>query len=117
MRTNNMTVGAAGLVCLLSSSLAAQSWILPEGMALKDAGPRTYRFIVDHTVTDTTVRSSSDNGCRVITRAGFRVAMRSGRKSRSPSPTVRPRSRVLARSVSSWRASATVPAQQAWTRP
>ena len=34
--------------------LLAQSWTLPEGMALKDTGPRTYRFIVDHTVTDTT---------------------------------------------------------------
>lgn len=54
MRTSNMTVGAAGFVWLLSSSLAAQSWILPQGVAVKDAGPRTYRFIVDHTVTDTT---------------------------------------------------------------
>ena len=54
MRTSNMTVGAAGFVWLLSSSLLAQSWTLPQGTAVKDKGPRTYRFIVDHTVADTT---------------------------------------------------------------
>jgi len=32
----------------------AQSWTLPHGSAVVDKGPRTYRFVVDHTVTDTT---------------------------------------------------------------
>jgi hypothetical protein len=54
MRKSNMTVMVAGLAGLLSSSVLAQSWILPQGTAVKDKGPRTYRFTVDHTATDTT---------------------------------------------------------------
>ena len=44
----------AGFACLLSNGLLAQTWTLPQGTAVKDNGPRTYRFTVDHTVTDTT---------------------------------------------------------------
>jgi len=54
MRTSNLTVAAAGFVWLLSSSVLAQSWTLPQGTVVKDTGPRTYRFTIDHTVTDTT---------------------------------------------------------------
>ena len=54
MRTSRITLTAAGLVWLFSSRVLAQSWTLPQGTAVKDNGPRTYRFTVDHTVTDTT---------------------------------------------------------------
>ena len=54
MRKSNMTVMLGGAVWLLSASVLAQSWNLPQGTAVKDNGPRTYRFIVDHTVADTT---------------------------------------------------------------
>jgi len=47
------TFAIVGFACLLSSVLLAQTWTLPQGTALKDNGPRTYRFTVDHTVTDT----------------------------------------------------------------
>ena len=57
MRKRNMTLTVAGFVWLLSiSSVLAQSWILPQGSEVKDQGPRTYRFTIDHTVTDTTGR-------------------------------------------------------------
>jgi hypothetical protein len=54
MRIGNVMVNCAGLFWMLSSGLAAQSWTLPQRLTVKDAGPRTYRFIVDHTVTNTT---------------------------------------------------------------
>jgi hypothetical protein len=54
MRRSNMTVTVAGFVWLVSNSVLDQSWILPRGTAVKDKGPRTYRFAVDYTVTDTT---------------------------------------------------------------
>lgn len=53
MRTSIMTVAAAGVFGLLSSAALAQTWSLPQRVALKDSGPRTYRFTVDYTVTDT----------------------------------------------------------------
>jgi hypothetical protein len=43
-----------GGVAWLSASLLAQSWTLPKGSAVKEPGPRTYRFTVNHTVTSTT---------------------------------------------------------------
>lgn len=54
MRKRNRTAAVAGFVWLLSNSVLAQSWTLPQGLAVRDTGPRTYRFTVDHTVTDTT---------------------------------------------------------------
>jgi hypothetical protein len=54
MRIGRAIVHFTAFFWLLSTTLTAQSWILPQGMAVKDAGPRTYRFIVDHTVADTT---------------------------------------------------------------
>lgn len=54
MRQRNLIVTALGFVWLLSNSVLAQPWTLPQGAAVKDSGPRTYRFTVDHTVTDTT---------------------------------------------------------------
>ena len=54
MRMHDLTAAVGGMVWLFSATLTAQSWSLPQGKAVKDTGPRTYRFIVDHTVTDTT---------------------------------------------------------------
>src|SRR5215510_7713072 len=51
---HTMTLTVAGLAWLLSAGVLAESWNLPRGTAVKDSGPRTYRFTVDHTVTDTT---------------------------------------------------------------
>jgi hypothetical protein len=38
-----------GLVLLTALSLVGDSWTLPQGMTVKDAGPRTYRFSMDYT--------------------------------------------------------------------
>jgi hypothetical protein len=53
MRLSTVIVKSAGLAWLLSTSLTAQTWTLPQRIAVKDTGPRTYQFVVDHTVTDT----------------------------------------------------------------
>jgi hypothetical protein len=46
---------ASGLLgqSLLVSSLPAQTEGLPQGMSVKDTGPRTYRFIVDYNTANT----------------------------------------------------------------
>ena len=54
MRISDLIVKSLGFVCLLPITLTAQTWTLPQRMAVKDMGPRTYRFVVDHSVTDTT---------------------------------------------------------------
>jgi hypothetical protein len=54
MRIRSVIVKFTGFFWLCSTGLVAQSWTLPEPAAIKDSGPRTYRFIVDHTVTNTT---------------------------------------------------------------
>ena len=54
MRKRNMSWTVFGFVGLLSTAVLAQSWTLPRGAAVIDKGPRTYRFTVDHAVTDTT---------------------------------------------------------------
>jgi hypothetical protein len=54
MRNSKMTLAVAGFAWLLSNGVLAESWNLPRGTTVKDNGPRTYRFTVDHTVTDTT---------------------------------------------------------------
>ena len=38
---------------LLAQTLPAQTWNLPQGMAVKDDGPRTYRFTVDYNTANT----------------------------------------------------------------
>ena len=38
---------------LLAQSLPAQTWNLPQGIAVKDDGPRTYRFTVDYNTANT----------------------------------------------------------------
>jgi len=38
---------------LLAQSLAVQTWNLPQGTAVKDNGPRTYRFTVDYNTANT----------------------------------------------------------------
>jgi len=50
-RMSGRVFGLAGVV---SAGLVAQSWTLPHGRPVVDKGLRTYRFVVDHTVTDTT---------------------------------------------------------------
>jgi len=54
MSKRSMSGTVLGFVGLLSAGVLAQSWTLPRGAAVVDKGPRTYRFTVDHTVTDTT---------------------------------------------------------------
>ena len=51
-----LTSLAVGVFCSgwLLSGLVTQSWTLPQGMAVKDNGPRTYRVTMDHTVSGTT---------------------------------------------------------------
>lgn len=53
MQLSDIIVKAAAVVWLISTTVTAQTWTLPQRMAVKEAGPRTYRFVVDHTVTDT----------------------------------------------------------------
>ena len=53
MRMTDISVGVAAVVWLLSGCLRAESWTLPQGTAMVDNGPRTYRVTVDHTVSDT----------------------------------------------------------------
>ena len=54
MRKRNTSGTVVGFVGLLSTAALAQSWTLPPGTKVIDTGPRTYRFTVDHAVTDTT---------------------------------------------------------------
>ena len=54
MRLFDTSAGVAGFVWLLSGTLLGQSWTLPQGVAVKDAGPRTYRVVMDHTTSNTT---------------------------------------------------------------
>jgi hypothetical protein len=53
MRKGHFSVLVVGLALSASSgtwaqSTGASSWALPQGVATKDAGPRTYRFTVDY---------------------------------------------------------------------
>lgn len=52
MPSTNLVASLAGAIWLLSS-LVTQSWSLPQGMEVKDSGPRTYRVTMHHTVADT----------------------------------------------------------------
>jgi hypothetical protein len=54
MRIGRVIVNFTAFLGLLSTTLTAQTWTLPQRIAVKDTGPRTYRFVVDHTVTNTT---------------------------------------------------------------
>jgi len=38
---------------LVGQSSTAQTWNLPQGTAVKDSGPRTYRFTVDYNTANT----------------------------------------------------------------
>jgi|SRR5450631_4524065 len=46
------SVLTCGLI-LLSDGAAAESWTLPRGVAVKDNAPRTYRFTVEYSTSDT----------------------------------------------------------------
>lgn len=54
MRKRTTSGIVVGFVGLLSTAVLGQSWTLPHGTKVIDTGPRTYRFTVDHAVTDTT---------------------------------------------------------------
>jgi hypothetical protein len=54
MALGRLALGTVSLV--LAGTLTrpdAGSWVLPRGTAVKDAGPRTYDFVVDYTASDT----------------------------------------------------------------
>lgn len=46
-------LGAVLCQCLYAPSLSAQTWELPQGLTVKDNGPRTYRFTVDYNSANT----------------------------------------------------------------
>lgn len=41
------------LLAVLAAAMQAAPWKLPQGMAVKEAGPRTYRVTVDYTISGT----------------------------------------------------------------
>jgi len=62
MRTKRVVVQVAALAVWAAAALAgqsssqpwsAQTWDLPHGTAVKDSGPRTYRFTVDYNTANT----------------------------------------------------------------
>lgn len=50
MEIGSMTLWALGF---LAAATGTSPWSLPRGMAVKDAGPRAYRFTMDYTAADT----------------------------------------------------------------
>ncbi len=53
MRTRNFTTFTSGLIVwaifvLSTQCVLAQTWTLPQGTTVKDAGPRTYKFTVEY---------------------------------------------------------------------
>ncbi len=40
-------------LALLAAAVSVGPWTLPQGLAVKDSGPRTYRFVVDYITSDT----------------------------------------------------------------
>jgi hypothetical protein len=53
MHMRNISIGSIGLLLSFTACVMGQSWKLPQGSTLKDNGPRTYRFTVDYTTSDT----------------------------------------------------------------
>lgn len=59
MHIRTSVVIVAGLICGLliptgvAQSSSTQTWNLPQGTAVKDSGPRTYRFTVDYNTANT----------------------------------------------------------------
>ena len=51
MGIKSLTLSAAGIIFAAALDTGG-SWTLPPGTAVKDAGPRTYRFAVDYTAAD-----------------------------------------------------------------
>ena len=51
MGIQSLTLSAFGII-LAGALDTAGTWSLPRGTAVKDAGPRTYRFAVDYTAAD-----------------------------------------------------------------
>ena len=106
-----------GFVGLLSTGVLAQSWTLPHGTAVIDTGPRTYRFTVDHTVTDTTgqvVQRQRVSGDYTRGLPGGEAAWSHVTLAESNGPQ---EIRARASRGRSWTASGTGPARPAWARP
>ncbi len=53
MRITRMLTRHVGFILLTTAILMASSWDLPQGTPVKDNGPRTYRFSVDYTNSNT----------------------------------------------------------------
>ncbi len=57
MRTKTSAFAVALVVCtvfnLLGQRASAQTWTLPQGVSVKDSGPRTYRFTVVYSTANT----------------------------------------------------------------
>src|SRR5260370_7862353 len=53
MRINPILIRHIGFVLMATASLTAGSWDLPQGTPVKDNGPRTYRFSVDYSNSNT----------------------------------------------------------------
>jgi hypothetical protein len=51
MGIRSLALSAVGII-LAGSPETAGPWTLPQGTAVKDAGPRTYRFTMDYTASD-----------------------------------------------------------------
>jgi hypothetical protein len=51
MGIRNLALSAVGIVLAVALDVA-RPWSLPQGTAVKDAGPRTYRFTMDYTAAD-----------------------------------------------------------------
>jgi hypothetical protein len=52
MRTRNTIAIFMGFILFSTVFLMGQTWKLPQGIKVKDAGPRTYRFTVDYSTAD-----------------------------------------------------------------
>jgi hypothetical protein len=53
MQRKGTSLRLAGLLLLAATGAAAQPWDLPQGTVVKDSGPRTYRFTVDYSTSNT----------------------------------------------------------------
>ena len=51
MGIRSLALSAVGIILAVALD-TARPWSLPQGTAVKDAGPRTYRFAMDYTAAD-----------------------------------------------------------------
>jgi len=53
MITLRTAIQVLGTIPFLFTTLLAQTWSLPQDTAVKDSGPRTYKFVVDYNTANT----------------------------------------------------------------